>query len=60
MNKEQNKNMIIYSLAVMEKLVENGHFPIQTMPNPKYPQYNCWVFKVDDDFMRDFVEAQRR
>lgn len=52
--------MIIYSLAVMEKLVENGHFPIQTMPNPKYPEYNCWIFKVDDDFMRDFIEAQRR
>lgn len=44
---------IIYSLQVMLKLVKLGHQPIQTMPNPKYPQYNCWIFEVTDAFQHD-------
>lgn len=44
---------IIYSLKVMLQLVEFGHVPTKTMPNPKYPQYNCWVFEITDAFQRD-------
>lgn len=44
---------IIYSLRVMLRLVELGHIPIKTMPNPKYPEYNCWVFQMDDAFQHD-------
>lgn len=46
-------NKIIYSLKVMIALVEKGHIPISTMTNPKYPQYNCWVFQVTDQFQSD-------
>lgn len=44
---------IIYSLKVMLQLVELGHNPTETMPNPKYPRFNCWIFKVDDAFQHD-------
>ena len=57
-NQNTKKNMIVYSLKVMEKLVERGHFPLQMMPNPKFPQYNCWIFFVDESFLTDFEEVQ--
>jgi len=43
-------NKIIYSLKVMLKLVEKGNIPISTMPNPKYPEYDCWIFQSTDKF----------
>lgn len=46
-------NKIIYSLKVMEQLVEKGNIPISTMPNPKFPQFNCWIFEVTEKFQRD-------
>lgn len=46
-------NKIIYSLSVMQRLVEMGNIPIAQIPNPKYAQYNCWVFEVTDKFKID-------
>ena len=46
-------NKIIYSLRIMLRLVEMGHVPVSTIPNPKYPQFDCWIFKVDEDFEED-------
>lgn len=43
-------NKIIYSLRIMLQLVERGFIPIEMMPNPKYPKYNCWVFKDTPEF----------
>lgn len=43
-------NKIIYSANIMTKLVEKGFMPIATMPNPRYPQYNCWIFEVTPEF----------
>lgn len=34
----------------MLQLVERGHVPISTMPNPKYPKFMCWVFENTDAF----------
>lgn len=41
---------IIYSLKIMNKLVEKGHIPVETMPNPKNTFYNCWIFEVNPQF----------
>lgn len=49
-------NKIIYSLRVMLCLVERGFIPITTMPNPKYPQFNCWIFEVTDSFQQALDE----
>ena len=46
-------NKIIYSLKVMLQLVEMGNVPISAMPNPKYPEYDCWIFEATDKFERD-------
>lgn len=43
-------NKIIYSAQVMLELVERGHRPLYSMPNPKYPEYTCWVFENDESF----------
>ena len=43
-------NKIIYSLRIMLDLVEAGFIPFTTMPNPKYPQYDCWIFKRSEEF----------
>ena len=40
----ENKYQIIYSLKLMQSLVERGYFPVQTLPNPKDTRYKCWVF----------------
>jgi hypothetical protein len=44
------KTMMIYTLKVMKQLVERGHIPIATIPNPKDTRYNCWVFEVNETF----------
>ena len=44
---------IIYSLRIMEKLVEKGHYPEYSMPNPKNPYYTCWVFSATESFKAD-------
>lgn len=50
-------NKIIYSLKVMLKLVEKGNIPISTMPNPKYPEYDCWIFQSTDKFEQDLTDV---
>ena len=47
---------IIYSLQVMLRLVERGHVPTASMPNPKYPKYMCWIFEVTPKFQEDLDE----
>lgn len=47
----EQKNQIIYSAKVMTQLVELGFTPIFTMKNPKYPQFDCWVFKRTSKFL---------
>ena len=50
-------NKIIYSLNIMEQLVSKGHVPVSSMPNPKYPQYLCWIFSVNEKFQKDLDEV---
>jgi hypothetical protein len=45
-----SKYKIIYSLRIMRKLVERGFVPEHTMPNPQFPQFNCWVFEINEQF----------
>lgn len=46
-------NKIIYSLKIMEELVKRGYIPITSMPNPKFPKYQCWIFAATDGFKED-------
>lgn len=40
---------IIYSMKIMLQLVELGFQPLTVMPNPQHPEYNCWVFELNDE-----------
>lgn len=48
----EQKNQIIYSAKIMTQLVELGFTPIFTMKNPKYPQFDCWVFRKTSEFQK--------
>lgn len=50
-------NKIIYSLKIMLQLVERGFVPNSIMPNPRFPQYNCWTFEVTPEFQRALDEV---
>ena len=45
---------IVYSKKIMLGLVEQGIFPIKSMPNPDYRKYNCWIFKNNAQFQNEF------
>ena len=44
---------IIYSMRIMLALSAKGFEPLTTMPNPKHPEYNCWVFQWSEDLQEE-------
>ena len=50
------KTVMIYTMKVMKRLVEKGHIPIATIPNPKDVRYNSWVFEVNEALQKDLDE----
>lgn len=48
---------VIYTLKLASKLIELGYQPITIMPNPKHPQFNCWVFKDTPEFEQALSEV---
>lgn len=57
---DDKKFQIIYSLRIMRNLVEQGIFPIRTMPNPVNIKYNCWVFEDTEEFRNKFSVFQKK
>lgn len=50
---------IIYSFRVMEQLMRMGYVPLMTLPNPKNPKFNCWVFEWNEEFQKDLEKILR-
>lgn len=48
------KPNIVYRMDFAIRLMEMGHEVSLTMPNPQKPEFQCWVFKDDETFDRDF------
>lgn len=46
-------NKIIYSKRIMEALVAAGNIPLKSMPNPYKPEFQCWIFEVNEKFQKD-------
>lgn len=44
---------IIYSKRIMEALIAAGHLPLKSMPNPYKPEFQCWIFEVNEKFQKD-------
>ena len=40
----------------MEELVKRGHIPLTSMPNPKFPKYQCWIFAATEGFKADLEQ----
>lgn len=53
MTNTENKNKIIYTRRIAMQLIEMGHVPAGTMPNPSKPEFLCWIFKRNEKFDRD-------
>lgn len=51
---------IIYSLAMFKELVKWGYFPLRTIPNPKKPDLQCWVFEDTNEFRQKLTELSNR
>ncbi|MBE5925694.1 MAG: hypothetical protein E7270_01860 [Lachnospiraceae bacterium] len=49
------KNKIIYTRRIAMKLIEMGHVPAGTMPNPSKPEFQCWIFAMTPKFERDLT-----
>ena len=49
----ETKNKIIYTRRIAMQLIEMGHVPAGTMPNPSKPEFLAWIFTVNPKFERD-------
>lgn len=47
------ENKIIYTRKIATKLIEMGHIPVGTVPNPSKPQFLTWVFQCTPKFNAD-------
>jgi hypothetical protein len=45
---------IVYSLRIMEQLVEMGYRPVERMESPVIEGFYCWLFERNEEFDRDF------
>ena len=34
-----------------------GHIPVCRMPNPKYPEFDCWIFNSNEQFEKDLTKV---
>lgn len=48
---------IIYSLKIMTQLVDKGFIPKAMMPNPRFPQFNCWIYEITPEFQKALDEV---
>lgn len=50
---ENTKNKIIYTRKIAMQLIEMGHVPVGTMPNPSKSEFLCWIFANNKKFEED-------
>lgn len=55
-NSKTNDYLIVYKMKLAMALMNRGHNPISTMPNPKNSNLICWVFQKTSSFLQDFEQ----
>lgn len=50
------KTQAVYKQWIAAKLNAKGHEIIGMLPNPKKPNYQMWIFVVDETFYQDLDE----
>lgn len=53
MTNTNTKTKIVYKMDLALELIQRGHEVLITMPNPKKPEFTCWVFSMDSTLERD-------
>lgn len=48
---------LVFSVKVAGILIKQGHKIIDTLPNPKIPGKDMFLFEVNDTFHRDLQDA---
>lgn len=51
---------MIFNIKYAGKLIKMGHKLLETLPNPKKPDLDMFLFKVDATFDEDFKKIQRK
>lgn len=51
---------MIFSIKYAGKLIKMGHEVLEILPNPKRPDLDMFLFKVDATFDEDFKKIQRK
>lgn len=52
------KYCTVYNMRIALELKNRGHIVAEMLPNPKKPEFICWVFIVDKTFNRDLRELK--
>lgn len=50
----------IYSSWLCAELIRKGFEIKYIKPNPRYPQFDCWVFDKTDAFIKAFGEISQK
>lgn len=45
-----DKDVLVYSLKLAQRLCQRGYKIIETRPNPKKPWLNCFLFEKTEGF----------
>lgn len=53
MNSTKTKYFTVYNMKYAIELKKMGHKVALELPNPKKPEFICWVFEVDDTLKSD-------
>ena len=54
MQKHDRNLKLVYSIRIMERLVEMGYRPVERVDSPMVDGFYCWLFERAEDFNRDF------
>ena len=50
----RNGTRMVFNMTYAAKLIKMGHQVIETLPNPRKPELDMWLFKADATFDEDF------
>lgn len=48
---------LVFSTRIAGILIKQGHKIVDTLPNPKIPGKDMFLFEIDDTFSRDLQDA---
>ena len=51
---------MIFSMKYAGQLMKMGHQVLETLPNPRKPKLDMFLFKADATFDEDFKSLQRK